>query len=109
MDRVRDLYHPDAIVRAPPGWPEPGPEVGREAVMQQYRLLREAFDRDSIQLLSDFESVGDRVVVRIDWGGVGHGPESSMEMTMVGTVRDGKLYTVEFLWDHDEARAAVGL
>ena len=32
-----------------------------------------------------------------------------MEMTMVGIVRDGKLYTVEFLWDHDEARAALGL
>lgn len=36
MERVRDLHHPEAIVRAPPGWPEPGPEVGREAVMAQF-------------------------------------------------------------------------
>jgi hypothetical protein len=32
MDAFRELLSPDVIVRAPDGWPEPGPFVGREAV-----------------------------------------------------------------------------
>jgi ketosteroid isomerase-like protein len=28
MKGLRELYHPDVIVRAPEGWPEPGPFVG---------------------------------------------------------------------------------
>jgi ketosteroid isomerase-like protein len=37
MDGVRELWHPNAIVRPAAGWPEPGPFVGREAVMQSFR------------------------------------------------------------------------
>jgi ketosteroid isomerase-like protein len=36
MDAFRQLFHSDAIVRAPTGWPEPGPFVGRDAVMRQF-------------------------------------------------------------------------
>jgi ketosteroid isomerase-like protein len=35
MDAFRELYDPDVIVRAPKDWPEPGPFVGREALMRQ--------------------------------------------------------------------------
>ena len=38
MDAVRQLYDPDAILRMPEGWPEPGPYVGGEAVWRE--LLR---------------------------------------------------------------------
>ena len=34
MDALRELHDPDVIVRAPKGWPEPGPFVGREAFMR---------------------------------------------------------------------------
>jgi ketosteroid isomerase-like protein len=44
MDALRELYHPDVIVRSPESWPEPGPFVGREAVMREFQLLREAWD-----------------------------------------------------------------
>ena len=30
------LLDPDVIWRQPEGWPEPGPDVGREAVMRQF-------------------------------------------------------------------------
>ena len=41
MDAFRDLYDPDVIWRQLEGWPEPGPEVGREAVMHQLGQQRE--------------------------------------------------------------------
>jgi len=31
MDAFRELLDPDASLRMPEGWPEPGPFVGREA------------------------------------------------------------------------------
>jgi ketosteroid isomerase-like protein len=36
MDAFRGFLAPDVIVRVPEGWPEPGPFVGREAVMRQW-------------------------------------------------------------------------
>ena len=74
MDAVRDVYDPDVIMRAPPDWPEPGPFVGRDAVMQQFIQAREAFSRDSVQVVSDFQTASDRVIVRTDWRGTGSGP-----------------------------------
>ncbi len=44
MDAIRELYHPDIIMRTAEGWPEPGPHVGREAVLRWIEQLRETWD-----------------------------------------------------------------
>jgi uncharacterized protein len=103
MDALREVYDPDVIWRAPPDWPEPGPYVGREAVMRQFEQLRETWDADAFELISDFIDVGDRVAVRIIWRSTGRGPEFDIEMTTVQTVRKGKVFRVEQFWDHAEA------
>ncbi len=36
MDALRERLDPDIIWRPPEGWPEPGPFVGREAVMRWF-------------------------------------------------------------------------
>ena len=64
MDAVREAFDPDAIMRMPEGWPEPGPFVGRDAVMRQVEQQRETWDSDSLELISDLIDVGDRVAVR---------------------------------------------
>jgi ketosteroid isomerase-like protein len=43
------------------------------------------------------------------WSGVGHGPDLNMEMTVVFTLRKGKIFLLEQFWDHSEALEAVGL
>ncbi len=109
MDAFRELYDPDAIMRSLEGWPEPGPFVGRNAVMQEWAHIRAALDADTVEPISDFIDAGDRVAVRQTWRGVGHGPEMNMEMTNVVTVRKGRIVYQEFFWDHAEALEAVGL
>ena len=47
MDAFRELHDPDVIMRTAGGWPEPGPFVGREAVMRQFEQLRETWDADA--------------------------------------------------------------
>ena len=109
MDAFRELYDPDVIARPVKDWPEPGPFVGREAVMRWFGQLRETWDTDSFELISDFIDVGDRVAVRQIWRGVGHGPESNLELTNVITVRKGRIVYQEFFWDHAEALQTLGL
>jgi ketosteroid isomerase-like protein len=109
MDALRELYDPDVIMRAIEGWPEPGPYVGREAVMRWLAQLRETWDADTLELTSDFTAVGDRVAVRLTWHGAGRGPQANMGMTVVQTVRDGRVFYVEYFWDHANALEALGL
>ena len=110
MDAVRETCTtPTSSCGRPEGWPEPGPYVGREAVMRQFEQIRETWDADAVEPISDFIDAADRVVVRLIWHGAGYGPESNMEFTVVFTVRKGKIVFQEFFWDHAEALEAVGL
>ena len=109
MDAFRELLDPAVIVRTLEGWPEPGPYVGREAVMRWWEQVRETWDADPIELISEFIDGADRVAVRLIWHGAGHGPDMNMEMTAVFTVRKGRIFYQEFFWDHAEALEAVGL
>jgi ketosteroid isomerase-like protein len=107
MDAHNALYHPDAVVWQPEGWPE-GPFLGREAVLRQFKQMRETWDTDLLEA-REFIDVGNRVAVRLVWHGAGHGPEADLELTGIYTVRDGRVLAVEFIWDHAEALQAVGL
>ena len=109
MDAVRELYDSDAVVRPPEGWPEAETLVGVEACMSQFERMRAAFDVDTVEPITDFIAVGDRVVVRIIWRGTGQGPDMNMELTNVLTLRKGKIFIIENFWDHAEALEAVGL
>ncbi len=109
MDALRELYDPDIIMRPPERWPEPGPFVGREAVMREWEQTRETWDADTVEPISDFIDIADRVVVRQIWRGVGQGPESNIELTNVFTVRKGRIVYQEFFWDHAEALETLGL
>jgi ketosteroid isomerase-like protein len=108
-DALRELHDSDVVLRPPTGWPEPGPYFGREAVMRQFEQLRETWDTDAAEPIGDFIDVGDRVAVRFIWRGAGHGPESNIELTTIQTVRNRKILSVDYYWDHAEALEAVGL
>ena len=108
-EAMRGFYDPDVIMRPPEGWPEPGPYVGREAVMRQVWQMRETWDEDTLEPISEFIDSGDRVAVRAAWRTAGSGPEFTLETTFVYAFRNGKCVSHEFFWDHAEALEAVGL
>ena len=81
MDRLRELYDPDAVMRyAAPDWAEPGPFRGRDAIMRQFSWLRDTWDADSLDLVGAPLAAGDRVVVRAIWRAAGRGPDTDMEI-----------------------------
>ena len=109
MDRLRDRYDPNVVMQTVPDWPEPGPYVGREAVMRFFRQLRETWDFDAIEPSTDFIEVADHVLVRHTWRGLGRGPDANIATTIIVTLRRGKVIYHEYFWDHAEALKAVGL
>src|SRR5215207_3342765 len=110
MDAFRELFHPDAVMRMAQDWPEPGPYVGREAIMRESEQLRQTWGgRDTAEPIGDFIDVGDRVAVRHIWRGAGHGPEAAVELTAVWTVRNGRILAADYFRDYAEALEAVGL
>jgi hypothetical protein len=58
--------------------------------MREFEQLRQTWDADALEPISDFIDAADRVVVRFIWRGVGYGPESNMELTGVYTVRNSR-------------------
>jgi ketosteroid isomerase-like protein len=110
MEGVREIYDPEAVMRYHGDFPEPGPFVGRDAIMRQFERLRDALDeRDSLVFVGDFLDAGDRVVNRFAWRGEGYGPAMDLELTVVYTVRGGRILEAEFFRDHDQALEAAGL
>ena len=64
----------------------------------------------ALEPISDFIDAGDRVAREAASGvAQGRGPEADLEMTGVYTVRKGRIFGIEFFWDHAEALEAVGL
>jgi ketosteroid isomerase-like protein len=108
MDALAALYDPDMVVQAPEAWPEPGPFVGRDVIIRQFKQVRETLD-DQELILGDILDVGDRVLVTAAWRGIGRGPELAMEWTLLYTLRQGKVVRLEYFWDRAEALEAVGL
>jgi ketosteroid isomerase-like protein len=110
MEGVGHAYDPDAVMRYPPDFPETGPFLGREAIVQQFNRLREALDyRDSLVILGEVLHARDRVGVRFAWRGVGHGPAMDLEATVVYTMRGGRIREAEFFQDYNEALEVTGL
>jgi uncharacterized protein len=108
-DTVRQMHHPDVIARYGKRWPEPGPFVGREAVVRQIMDLRETWDSSTAEPVMDFIDAGDRVVARFVWHGAGHGPDFALENSAVYTMRDARIFEIEYFADHAEALKAAGL
>ena len=109
MDTVREMLDPAVVIaRDLPGWPEPGPIAGREAVMRSWQGILDVFPEATVELTS-VTNVGDRVVARQVARGKGKGPEAIAEYTVISTLRNGRTLILEYFWDHAEALASLGL
>lgn len=108
LDRAWERLHPDVVMRMEGDWPEPGPYFGREAVHLWDAQFRETWDEVTVQI-TDIVHSADRVVGRYALRGIGKGPVTELEVSIIHTIRDGRIREIEFHWDHIEALRAVGL
>jgi ketosteroid isomerase-like protein len=109
MDALRALYEPDVIARPPTDWPEPGPWVGREAVLRQWEQQRDTFGTDELILVNNSIDVGHHVAFSFIWRGAGRGPEVDLKLSCVATIRNSRIFYQEFFWKYAEALETLGL
>jgi len=111
LDALRELLVPNVVVRLPEDWPEPGPWVGRETVIREMSEQRRVYEGEgsTVEPVSDFLDIADRVVVRFINRGTLGGVDFTQELTGVYTLRNGKALGWEHFYDHAEALEAVGL
>jgi ketosteroid isomerase-like protein len=108
-DAVRDFHHPNVIARYGAAWPEPGPFVGRDAVVRQIEELRQTWDASQADATTDFIDAGDRVIAEFVWRATGRGPAFRLEGAAVYTMRDRMIFEIEYFGNLAEALDAVGL
>ena len=108
MDALRALYSPDAVYVTPPDWIG-GSYVGRDAVMEQFRELRDVWPDDSSFGRPEFWDGGDYVVVQIPFHSATRGLALSTEVAWVYTMRDELIVRLEFFHSSEEALEAAGL
>jgi hypothetical protein len=77
--------------------------------MRAIEQWRETFGSYETELVGDIIEAADRVVVRQVWHGVGHGPESHLDSTIIFMLRKGRIFLMEYFWDHAEALQTIGL
>ena len=111
MERLRDCYDPDAVMTfdSSANWPEPGPFIGRDAIMREFSRVRDAFDVDSLNLVGDLLAAEDRVVAHATWRGTGRGPQGELEMAWVLTLRNRLIVRADIFLNRDDALEAAGL
>jgi ketosteroid isomerase-like protein len=108
-DAVRAFHHPNVIARYGAAWPEPGPFVGRDAVVRQIEELRQTWDASRADTTTDFIDAGDRVIAEFVWRGTGRGPAFRLEGAAVYTMRNGMIFEIEYFGNLAEALEAVGM
>jgi ketosteroid isomerase-like protein len=98
---------PDASV-----FPEGNPFRGRDEFRRFLAEIDAGWEGgDKLGVIREVFAVGDRVVVRNDWGGRGRasGIDLRSSLTAVVDIRDGQVIRIEFYFDHARALEAVGL
>ena len=111
-DAFVDFTAEDVEIRPDVGIPEAKPFRGREAFRRFLAELDQGWEGGArTSEIREIFPVGDRVVVRADWGGQGQasGIDLRSSLTAIHTVRDGRIAKIEFFLDHAQALKAAGL
>ncbi len=104
-----ELLDAEVVICPDPSWPEPGPFVGREAMMGFVRDWTASWERVQLEV-EGLEQRGDWIVSRCRWLATGKasGAATTVPFTFLIQVREGRLALIKAFFDHDEAMRNLG-
>jgi ketosteroid isomerase-like protein len=105
------IWHPDAVMTGPAGWPEPGPFEGRENVLGQFERLAEDWGQSQMEDVKILDCQGDWVILSFRWETRGgrSGVPAQADFGAAYKVRDGRILEAHFRWNTQQALEAAGL
>jgi ketosteroid isomerase-like protein len=106
-----ELWDPEAHLTSPDGWPEQGPFVGREAIVEQFERLRADWSEWRFE---DFEvkaAPGEWVVLSFRWHtrGATSGIETDFPLAVAYRIESELVCEGHFRWAIDQALEAARL
>jgi ketosteroid isomerase-like protein len=110
MDRYFACCDPEIEFHDTPGFPGGGVHHGQEAFRRHVEDYREAWVEPRVET-EEIRSVGDRVVTRITYTGVGKssGARTATPASGVFDFREGRILRIRQFVDHADALEAAGL
>ena len=110
LDKLAELYAPDAVMYGPKEWPETGRFDGMDAIVRQYARLQEDWTEQSMSV-ERIQRAGDWYVTEFHWTVHGRASGAQMEtrLSSIARIEDGLIVELRFYGSFDEALAAAGL
>ena len=110
-DGVAGLLHPEIRSTAVRGWPEPGPFLGRDAVVAQFKRNVADWEDNRFIDIDVVADEGDWVVAEFRWEvrGAGSGIDTHFDVAAAIRVRDARIIEWHYRWNQAEALEAAGL
>jgi ketosteroid isomerase-like protein len=105
------LWHPESRATAPEGWPEQGPFVGGDAIVQEFKRVYADWSEYRFEDIKVVAEAGEWVVVTYRWHtrGATSGIEADFDLAAAFQVKDGQIIEAHFRWRPEEALEAAGL
>ena len=105
---LSELWSPTGVIVAPEGWPESGTFEGWEAMVEQWRRIKDSWAEERIEEVS-VQSVDDRVLAEFRWSLRGEASGAPLEVQgWILCEFDGeRLSKMTYFLDGDEARGAA--
>jgi ketosteroid isomerase-like protein len=103
-DALGAFYTPDAVLHHPDDWPEPGPTIGREAIIEQWKTTWQAFGQAEVSI-ERAEAEGGSVVayMTIKIVGGGSGADAATDLTAVCRFEGTGCVEHRVVWGHQSA------
>jgi hypothetical protein len=104
------IYDPAVVLHHLEGWPEPGPSVGRDAVIEAWKSNADAWGVGGL-IEQDVWTRGEWVVLHYRFATTGSASGIGVDRPMTGVFRIRNRLIVEqrSLWGHVDPLEAVGL
>jgi ketosteroid isomerase-like protein len=107
---LEEIYDPDVVGIAPKEWPEAGNPEGWEELRAQFARNKDSWEEERVEVDDIKELDTERALSQIRW--VTKGKESGIPfetaMTVLSTLRGGRIVRIEFYLDHADALEAAG-
>ena len=104
-----EVVAPDIELRFDPRWPEQGPFRGRQAFVEAFRRLEEAFGGASLYQAVEVQRIGPRVLTVVPWrrSGQTSGADFHVDVFTVYSFAGGRIVRQQHFLDRDAALAAA--
>jgi ketosteroid isomerase-like protein len=110
FDRLAALLHPDVRMDGLDNWPEPGPFIGFDAVVAEFKRVRADWTEQRFEDIQVIASDRDWVVTEYRW----HvrstsGLEADFDFAVAAKFIAGRIGELHFSWTRARALEAAGL